>query len=219
MLIRDQPHSLRPREKLKRVGAVNLTEIELLAIIISSGTQGKNVLELSKEIIDKFGENLLHTDIEDLARIKGLGSVKAMKLKAAVELGVRFGRMVGDKIIINSSKDAYLVVQDYVHKRQEHLLLLTLNGRNQMISKKVITIGTLDASLFHPREIFAESIIDRASKIIVAHNHPSGNLEPSANDLTMTKKVRDAGEVIGIELVDSLIISEEGYRSILYADQ
>jgi DNA repair protein RadC len=215
MKIADQPLPFRPREKLERLGAENLSEEELLAIIISSGSKGSSATELSHVILKRHADKLLSTPIEELSKIKGLGKVKAMQLKASFELGLRYAKALSGKVIINSSRDAYMVLQDFVHKRQEHLILLTLNGRNQMISKRVITIGTIDASLFHPREIFAESISDRASKIIVAHNHPSGNLEPSINDIEMTKIVRKGGKLLGIELVDSLIISDEGYRSII----
>jgi DNA repair protein RadC len=215
MKIKEQPLSFRPREKLQTLGAENLIPEELLAIIVSSGTKGKNAIQLSQEIIKKHGSNLLSTSIDDLCQIKGLGTVKAIKLKAAFELGLRYAKVLSDKIIVNSSKDVYYLLQEFIHKKQEHFLLLTLNARNQLISKKVITIGTLDASLFHPREVFAEAIGDRASKIIVAHNHPSGSLEPSTNDLLMTQKIKEAGELLGIKLVDSIIISSEGYKSII----
>ncbi len=215
MKIKEQPLSFRPREKLEKSGAENLSREELVAVVISSGMKGKNAVELSREILNKFGDKLHLVSVEDLCKIKGLGKVKALKLKAMFEFGLRSAEAINGKVIISSSKDAFLALHDYIHKKQEHLLLITLNGRNQLISKKVITIGTLDASLFHPREIFAESIIDRASKILVAHNHPSGNLEPSRNDLIMTQKIKEAGDLIGIQLVDSLIISEEGYKSII----
>lgn len=214
MKIKEKPILFRPREKLQLNGSENLELEELLAIIISSGIRGKNAVQLSKEILNKYGKNLLKTSIEDLCKIKGLGSVKAIKLKAAFEIGLRYTKNISSKVIINSSKDAYLVLMEYIHKKQEHLLLITLNARNQMISKKIITVGTLDSSLFHPREVFAESILDRAAKIIVAHNHPSGSLKPSSNDILMTKKIRDAGNILGIRLVDSIIISGEGYQSI-----
>jgi DNA repair protein RadC len=215
MKIKDQPLSFRPREKLLNHGAENLGEDELLAIIISSGTKGKNAIQLAQEILRKHKGTLLTTSVNELCTIKGLGNVKALKLKAAFELGLRHAQKLSGKVIINSSKDVYALLSEYVYKNQEHFILITLNGRNQMISKKVITIGTVDASLFHPREIFAESIADRASKIIVAHNHPSGNLDPSKNDILMTQKVKEAGELLGIQLVDSIIISEEGYVSII----
>jgi len=215
MKIKDQPIDFRPREKLSRLGSENLSQEELLAIIISTGTKGKNAIQVGKELIKKFGDNLLNTSIEDLCGVKGLGKVKAIKLKAAFEIGLRYANAISGKVLINSSKDVFILLNEYIYKKQEHFLLLTLNARNQLISKKVITIGTLESSLFHPREIFAESISDRASKIIVAHNHPSGNLEPSQNDILMTRKIREAGEVLGIDLVDSVIISEEGYKSII----
>ncbi len=215
MKIKDKPLSLRPREKLEKAGAESLTPEELLAIIVSSGTKGKNAIQLAKEIIRKCGDNLLTTSIEELCLVKGLGKVKAIKLKAAFEIGLRHAQVLSGKVLISSSKDVYCILNEYAGKKQEYFLLITLNGRNQMISKKVITIGTVDSSLFHPREIFAESIADRASKIIVAHNHPSGNLEPSENDLIMTRKIKSAGELLGIKLIDSVIMSEEGYKTIL----
>jgi len=215
MKISAKPLQLRPRERLKLQGECNLSTEELLAVVLSSGIHGKNVLELSREIIKKFGDALLATPIHELCRIKGLGQTKALKLKAALEIGLRYANKDSSQISIHSSKDAYVLLHEYTDKKQEHLLLITLNGRNNLISKKIITIGTIDASLFHPREIFAESIIDRAAKIIVAHNHPSGNLSPSQNDLFMTNRIKKSGKLLGIQLVDSLIISKNGYRSII----
>ena len=215
MKIKDHPVSFRPREKLQKLGAESLSVEELIAIIISTGTKGKNAVEIAKEITQKFGQNLLVTSIEDLCSVKGLGKVKAIKLKSAFEIGLRYTKILNDKALIATAKDAYLLLHEYTNKKQEHLILITLNARNQLISKKVITIGTLDASLFHPREVFAESISDRAAKIIIAHNHPSGSLEPSSNDLIMTQKIQDAGELLGIKLVDSIIISEDGYTSLI----
>lgn len=215
MKIKDQPIDFRPREKLDRLGAENLSYDELIAIIISTGTKGKNAIQIGKELISKFGDNLLKASLEDLCKIKGLGKVKAIKLKAAFEIGLRYANILSGKIVINETKDVYSILLEYASKKQEHFILLTLNARNQLISKKVITIGIIDSSLFHPREIFAEAINDRASKIIVAHNHPSGNLEPSENDKLMTNKILEAGKILGIELVDSVIISEEGYKSVI----
>lgn len=215
MKIKDQPADFRPREKLIRLGSENLSEEELLAIIISSGTKGKNAIQLSRELIKKFGENLFKTSIEDLSKIKGLGKVKAIKLKSSFELGLRYANALSGKVLVNNSEDVYILLNEFIDKKQEHFLLLTLNARNQLISKKVITIGIIDSSLFHPREVFAEAISDRSSKIIVAHNHPSGNLDPSPNDIKMTRKIKESGEVLGIELVDSIIISIEGYKSII----
>jgi DNA repair protein RadC len=215
MRIKEQPLSFRPRERLEKGGAESLALEELIAIIISTGTKGKNAVETGKEIISKYGDHLLTTSIQELSSIKGLGKVKAIKLKSAFEIGLRYTNNVSGKIVVTTSKDAYFILQEYTHKKQEHLLLITLNARNQLISKKVITIGTLDASLFHPREIFAESISDRAAKIVIAHNHPSGSLEPSLNDILMAQKVKAGGELLGIQLVDSIIISEDGYTSLI----
>lgn len=215
MKIKDQPIDFRPREKLERLGPENVSLEELIAIIISTGVKGRNAVQVGEDLVKKFGENLLTSSVEELSKIKGLGKVKAIKLKAAFEIGLRYANKISGKVIINSSKDVYNLLIEYANKKQEYFLLLTLNSRNQLIEKRVITVGTVDSSLFHPREIFAEAIADRASKIIVAHNHPSGNLNPSKNDLIMTLKIKDAGEVLDIKLVDSVIISDEGYESII----
>ncbi len=213
MTIHEQPEIFRPRERLLNFGADNLSTEDLIAILLSWGIKGADVTKVARDIVLRFGDRLTEATVEELCEIRGLGKVKAIQLKAAIEIGIRYSNNTS-KITVNSSRDAYTLLHEYAGKKQEHFLLITMNGRNQLISKKVITIGTLDSSLFHPREIFAESIVDRAAKIIVAHNHPSGNLDPSSNDLIMTRKIREAGEIIGIKLVDSLIISEEGYRSI-----
>src|SRR3712207_5615484 len=115
-----------------------------------------------------------------------------------------------NNICVNCSKDVYDLLKAYTHKKQEHFILVCLNARNDVITKKGITKGTIDASLYHPREVFAPAIVARSSKIIVAHNHPSGSLEVSTNDLVMTEKIKLAGEILGIRLVDSVIVSKEG---------
>jgi DNA repair protein RadC len=215
MTISAQPIILRPRERLESIGPERMNEEELIAIIISTGTKGKNAVEIGQEILDKHNKDLLATPIDDLCKIKGLGKIKALKLKAAFELGLRHTEKQESKCYITTTKDVAVMLHEYVSKKQEHLILITLNGRNEMINKRVITIGTLNRSLFHPREVFAESITDRAAKIIIAHNHPSGTLIPSKNDLIMTKQIKEGGRILGIDLVDSVIISNEGFISIL----
>ena len=214
MNIKQKPVILRPREKLEKLGEENLSLAELLAIIISSGRKGRNAVELSSDLLKQFGPNLSKIKISHIASIKGIGKAKAIKIKAALELGYRLQSSYS-AIILDKTEDIYFLLQEYINKKQEHLILLNLNARNELISKEIITIGTLNESLFHPREIFIKSIAKRASKIIIVHNHPSGSLEPSESDIIMTQNIKLAGDILGIELVDSLIISKDGYDSII----
>lgn len=215
MKIKDRPLCLRPREKLLNNGVDSLTNAELLAIVISTGIKGKDAVTLSNNILKKYAEKIDRISVEDLAKSKGIGLAKAIKIKAALALGSRIHDTKDNKVIINNAKKAYIQVQEYAKKQQEYFILLTLNGMQELISKHVITIGLLDSSLFHPREIFVKCVKDRATYMIVAHNHPSGLLKPSRNDLKMTERLKDAGEIMGIKLLDSVIISRNGYISII----
>ncbi|WP_456480052.1 RadC family protein [Nautilia sp.] len=204
-------HKDKPREKLIQKGVKALQNDELIAILIGSGIKGKDVRKLSKEIEEIIDKNFPNLSPEKLFSIKGLGNAKVSVILAAVELGRRYYTKNNNKI--NDAKDTYELLKEYANKKQEYFLSITLDGAMNVINKRVVFIGTLNQSIIHPREIFADAIADRANSIIIAHNHPSGELTPSGNDIEITKRLQEVGKLIGIELLDHLIITKEGFYS------
>ena len=201
----------RPREKLLAKGPSALKSYELLAILLGSGTQGKDVIKLSKEIIKILDDDFETLSLNQLLEIHGLGQAKAMQILSAIELSRRY--LIKQNIKITSADDVYRELQEYSRKKQEYFLCITLDGASHIIQKRIISIGTLNQSLVHPREVFADAIADRAAGIIIAHNHPSGQLLPSIEDKRVTKRLKEVGAIMGIELLDHVILSGEGYFS------
>ena len=210
----DRRKDLRPREKLQARGAEALSDYELLMAIIGSGTQYADVTKLAREVQKLLKEKGSELAYEDLLNVKSLGPAKATNIMAGFELWRRQFE-VSERPIIDSPEKAVEQLVDIRDKKQEYFVCLTLDGANRLIAKRIITIGTLTASLVHPREVFAEAITDRAASIIVAHNHPSGTLTASSADSEVTQRLEEAGVVLGIKLVDHLIISSSGHLSIL----
>ncbi len=202
----------KPREKLTKKGAEALKDYELLAIVLGSGTKGKDVLKLSKKIIKLFEDDFEHFDLEKLIAIHGLGKAKALQVLSAIELSKRY--LIKQNKKITSAEDIYQVLQEYKNKRQEYFLAITLDGANHLIEKRVISIGTLNSSLVHLGKVFADALTDRAASIIVAHNHPSGSLVASREDLLVTKRLKECGKLLGVELLDHVIITNDGYLSM-----
>ena len=214
MKMSERRKDLRPREKLQARGAAALSDYELLMAIIGSGSAHADVTKIARDvrkILSEKGSNLTY---EDLLKIKGLGAAKATQLMASFELWRRQFE-VSERPIIDSPEKAAEQFADIRDKKQEYFVCLTLDGANRLIAKRVISIGTLTASLVHPREVFAEAITDRAASIVVAHNHPSGNLEPSIADKEVTERLRQAGEILGIDLLDHILITEKSNATIL----
>lgn len=211
--IKDLPEILRPREKLQRYGSSKLSNSELLAIILRTGKKGENVVEMAEKILRKFGtENLPSINFEDLRKYPGLGESKACEIIACFELGKRL--LKGKKsVLILSPKEVWEELKDIRDNKKEHFVIFYLDTRNQEIKREVISIGLLDSNLVHPREVFEPAIRNLAAQIIVSHNHPSGELEPSDEDLTITKRLVEAGRLLGIEVLDHVIVSKEGYLS------
>lgn len=205
---------LRPREKLQARGAAALSDYELLMAIIGSGSAHADVTKIARDVRKILGEKGSNLTYEDLLKIKGLGAAKATQLMASFELWRRQFE-VSERPIIDSPEKAAEQFADIRDKKQEYFVCLTLDGANRLIAKRVISIGTLTASLVHPREVFAEAITDRAASIVVAHNHPSGNLEPSIADKEVTERLRQAGEILGIDLLDHILITEKSNATIL----
>ena len=214
--IKSIPIKLRPRERLKEVGVENLTDQELLAIILKTGTKDKNVLDLSLDILNKY--NLFDLDnisLTNLKTIKGIGEVKAIELLASIELGKRIVlKPKQDSIKLTSSKEIYEAVKYLFHnKKQEYFYCLYFDNNNILISKKLLFVGTINKSITHPREVFKEAYLVSASYIICLHNHPSGNITPSKEDIKFTNSLISLGKIQGIPIIDHLIIGNNNYYS------
>lgn len=209
----DRRKDLRPREKLQARGAEALSDYELLMAIIGSGTAQADVTKIARDVRKLIIEKGSQLSYEDLLSIKSLGPAKATQIMAGFELWRRQFE-VPDRPIIDSPEKAVEQLADIRDKKQEYFVCLTLDGANRLIAKRIITIGTLTASLVHPREIFADAITDRAASIIVAHNHPGGRLLPSDADNDITDRLRDVGRVIGISVKDHLVVTKKSYSSI-----
>jgi len=210
MKIKDLPKTDRPREKLISKGTQNLKDEELLAILLRTGREGKNVLELARQVLTKYPKKrLLKMQYEDLIKIKGINSAKACTILAAIEL-VKRALKIGEATlpIIHSTKDVIAQSVYLRDKTREHLMGIYLNARNEMVFKKPIFIGTLNANLVHPREIFNEALKQNAASVILVHNHPSGDAEPSQDDLEITKRILEAGKIMGIDVLDHVIITK-----------
>lgn len=214
MKMSDRPKDLRPREKLQAKGAAALSDYELLMAIIGSGNAHADVTKIARDVQKLLKEKGSLLTYDDLLTVKSLGPAKATQVMAGFELWRRQFE-VSERPIIDSSEKAAEQLSDIRDKKQEYFVCLTLDGANRLIAKRIITIGTLTASLVHPREVFAEAIADRAASIIVAHNHPSGNLEPSQADRDVTERLQDAGELLGISVLDHLIITKTSHATIM----
>ena len=211
--ITDKRKDLRPREKLQARGAASLSDYELLMAIIGSGTAQADVTQVARDVerlVKKKGSALTYND---LLGVKSLGPAKATQLMAGFELWRRQFE-TPDHPVIDSPEVAVAQLADIRSKKQEYFVCLTLDGANRLIAKRIISIGTLTSSLVHPREVFAEAITDRAASVIVAHNHPSGSLTPSEADRAVTERLRGAGELLGITVVDHVILTRQGFTSI-----
>ncbi|MDB4940290.1 MAG: hypothetical protein JWO40_715 [Candidatus Doudnabacteria bacterium] len=225
--IQDLPLVDRPRERLRSFGASSLSLQELLGIILGHGSSKVgSVINLTKNIFSKYKslEELNDASIPDLTSIEGVGYVKAVQIKAAFELGKRLQveYVQPQSGNIFNSLDAFKLADKYLkNEKKEHLLLFCLDSRSRLITDpRTISIGTLDSSLLHPREIYIAAIKNYASRIILAHNHPSGASLPSKADLEVTKQVSDAGKVVGIQLIDHIVVGANEFTSIgeLYPD-
>nr|WP_040305599.1 DNA repair protein RadC [Caloramator australicus] len=215
--IRDIPHDERPRERLIKFGPESLSNAELLAILLRTGTKDFSAINLAQNIISKNGLDFLsNCTIEELSSIKGVGLAKAAQIKAAIELGKRLrGLRNSNKIKITSPKDVFnLIGEDMRYLKREFLRVIFLNTKNIVIDIKDISIGSLNSSIVHPREVFSEAIRRSSSSIIICHNHPSGDPEPSMEDINITKRLFEVGKLVGIELLDHIIIGDGCYISL-----
>jgi DNA repair protein RadC len=201
----------KPREKLAAKGVEALKNDELLAILLGSGIQGKDVRKLSKEIISMLDDAFDSMTLEKRCGIHGLGSAKASQILASIELSKRY--LIRENKRLTSAQDVYDELRSFSTKSQEHFLSITLDGASHIINTRTVFIGTLNQSLVHPREVFADAIADRAAGIIIAHNHPSGTLEASRADIQITERLKEVSKLVGIELLDHVILAKQGYYS------
>ena len=209
--IKDIPQVDRPREKFLKKGPEALSKSDLLAILLGSGIKGKNVQQLSQQIIRKYGTKFLNITVDDLKNVAGIGETKALQIASAISLVKRF--YIDDQtseIKISNSQDVISLAYDLRDKKKEYLVCLYLNARNTLLKKEVISVGLLDKTLLHPREIFYPATELNAASIILVHNHPSGDSTPSEKDIEIVEKIAQAGEIMGIPVIDFVIISERG---------
>ncbi|MFZ5352952.1 MAG: RadC family protein [Bacillota bacterium] len=218
MTIKEIPLNERPRERLLKNGAEILSNAELLAILIRTGTKNESALALSYRIMNQNQGIRFLTDcsVQELSKIKGIGTAKASQLKAAIELGRRLAcSSSGNEIFIRSPQEAAIVLmEDMRYLKKEYMKALLLNTKCGLISIEDISVGNLNSSIVHPREVFIPAIKKSSASIILAHNHPSGDPTPSKEDINITKRIAEAGKIIGIELVDHLIIGDGKYISL-----
>ena len=216
MTIQDMTLEERPREKMILNGAGSLTDAELLAILIRTGTKQFDAIQLGKAIIEKADNirYLQNITIEELESINGIGKTKAVQIKAALELGNRIASYKPAKYKIKNPWDIYKYYMESLrYQYKEIFKVVLLNTKNEIITDVDISMGTLNSSLVHPREVFREAIIRSSNKIILLHNHPSGNAEPSKEDKSVTNRLKECGELIGIEVIDHIIIGDGIYFS------
>ena len=209
----DRSKDNRPREKLARKGAAALSDYELLMAIIGSGNKYSDVTKIARDVRKLIAEKGSELTYEDLLSVKSLGPAKAAQIMAGFELWRRQFE-VSERPIIDSPEKAVEQLADIRDKKQEYFVVLTLDGANRLIAKRIITIGTLTSSLVHPREVFAEAITDRAASIIVAHNHPSGSLNPSSADLEVTNRLEQSADLLGINLMYHLVVTDKDFATI-----
>ena len=215
--IREYPEEIRPREKLLNFGAESLSDQELLAILLRTGTRKTSALDLAQEILKRGGLSALaRTSLEELRQQKGMGLAKAAQLKAAVELGKRLARQsLGPQPVIKSPQDAArLVMGEMSYLDREHFRVINLNTKNQVIAIDTVSVGSLNASLVHPREVFKQPIKRSAASLILIHNHPSGDTEPSQEDINITRRLCEAGALLGMTILDHLIIGQNKFFSM-----
>ena len=212
--IKDMPKNMRPRERMQERGPLGISDLELLCIILGSGGPNKPVQDLAMEILEiidlKGKKGVSQKDLEGIA---GLGPAKVATLCACLEFGRRM--TYTRRKTLNDPYSIFEAVRHFGSRTQEHFLCIMLNGAHELMGINVVSIGLVNKTLVHPREIFADPLKERATAVVLAHNHPSGNLEPSDDDIATTARIRKAGALLGIEVLDHIVFSEDSYRSMV----
>jgi len=217
--IHDLPPPERPRERLLKLGAESLSAQEILALILGRGIKGESVMVTAQRLLSQFGnlKGVASASVQELSKVRGIGIAKATQLRAAFELGKRLDDSPDSKgrVVIKTPEDVLGQVKSRLKdKKKEYFISLLLDTRNQQIGIPTISIGSLDSSIVHPREVFKEALSASAASVIFVHNHPSGDPRPSEDDIKMTKRLVEAGEILGIEVLDHIIVSDEAHISM-----
>ena len=215
LTIRDLPRIERPREKLLKYGAGRLSAIELLTILLGTGKKGESVLLVAKKLLKAIPfEKFPYLTTNEFRNISGIGPAKTCELLASIELGKRLfqNKKVAISQLLNP-KDVFDNLKDITQSKKEHFIVFFLDSRNQQIHREIISVGTINASLVHPREVFEPAVRHLSVQVILAHNHPSGDLEPSEEDLTVNKRLVEAGKLLGIEVLDHIIVTKDSFIS------
>ncbi|WP_339319230.1 DNA repair protein RadC [Paenibacillus sp. FSL R10-2734] len=218
LMLRDLPHEERPRERMMHYGAESLSQAELLAILLRTGTRRESAIHIAQQMLGKIGglRGLVDLSIEELTEIKGIGPAKAVQLKAGIELGRRLANSrFSMPVIIRCPEDAAEILTEQLrYLQKEHFVCLFLNTKNHVIGQETLSMGSLNASIVHPREVFRAAIKCSSASIICAHNHPSGDPTPSPEDISLTSRLLQAGEIVGIDVLDHLIIGDSSFVSL-----
>jgi len=218
LTLRDLPEQERPRERMLREGVQALSDAELLAVLLRTGTRNESAVMLAQQLLKEAGglRQIPDMNVAEMTTIKGIGETKALQIQAGIELGRRLSQLTqGERPVIRAPRDAAaLVMEDLRYLQKEHFVVLFLNTKNHVIAKETLSMGSLNASLVHPREVFRSAIKRGSASIICIHNHPSGDPTPSREDLSLTNRLIEAGNIIGIEVLDHLIIGDGVFISL-----
>lgn len=220
--VKDLPNEQKPRERLARLGPANLSVAELVAVLLGVGTKKEEVMSMAERIIKEYGEKSIarETDPSKIANALDIPLVKACQIVAGFELGRRFYARQDDKpVYVRNARQAYEYLHEISISKKEQLRGLYLNSRYQVIHSEIISVGTLTSNIVHPREVFQPAIEHSAVAVIIAHNHPSGNPEPTEEDIEVTKQLQKAGKVLGIDLLDHLVIAGKKFVRVLNSDE
>jgi len=209
--IKNIPNFDRPREKLAARGPEALSDSELLAVILGSGVKGKDVFQVARTILRKLDKDVKKTDINTLVSIEGVGFARACQIIASFEFARR--RLLKESVFVQKPEDVLPLISHIADKKQEYFICISLNGANEVIENRIVTVGLLNKNQVHPREVFVDPIADRAASVIVAHNHPSGILTPSPDDIATTRQLIEAGKILGIDVLDHIIITKKDHLS------
>lgn len=211
--ITELPKLERPREKLLEKGAAALSDIELLAVLLGSGTKKHDVMAVAGRILKVLDAGNEKLSLGEFRKIEGVGPAKAALIAAAMEFARR--RIKPEGLKISFPADVLPIISHFADRKQEYFLCVSLNGANEVITSRVVSVGLVNKTQVHPREVFADPITDRATAIIIAHNHPAGGLTPSKEDIEITRRLKTAGETLGIRLMDHIIFNQKDYYSFL----
>jgi len=221
--VHDLPLGERPRERLFKLGSEALSAPEILALILGRGIKGESVMMTSQKLLSRFGslKGVANASVEELTQMRGIGPAKAAQIKAALELSKRLEVDVDDKPkrVLKSPEDVAAEMRGRLKgKKKEHFWVICLDTRNRLINCKSVSVGSLDTSIVHPREVFKEAVSSSAASVIFVHNHPSGDPEPSKEDIELTKRLVKAGEIVGIDVLDHIIVCDKSYLSLKAKD-